>query len=156
MAQTMVNFRMDEDLKKDMDETCKAMGMTATTAYTIFAKKVTQEKRIPFEIVADPFYSARNMERLAKAIEDVKSGKATLKEHELIEAAERDGKTVLLPACPETNTGAADASSAAARTGDTLLFDEDLFLALLTERRKKSAAKEERDVVFDTAGTYGD
>ena len=88
MAQAMVNFRMDEDLKKDMDETCKAMGMTATTAYTIFAKKVTQDKRIPFEIVADPFYSAQNMERLAKAIEDVNSGKATLKEHELIEAAE--------------------------------------------------------------------
>ena len=55
MSQTMVNFRMDADLKKAMDETCKAMGMTATAAYTIFAKKVTQEQRIPFEIVADPF-----------------------------------------------------------------------------------------------------
>ena len=86
MAQAMVNFRMDEELKKDMDETCKQMGMTATAAYTIFAKKVTQDKRIPFEIVADSFYSAQNMERLAKAIEDVNAGKATLKEHELIEA----------------------------------------------------------------------
>lgn len=86
MAQAMVNFRMDEELKKEMDETCKQMGLTATAAYTIFAKKVTQDKRIPFEIVADPFYSAQNMERLAKAIEDVNAGKATLKEHELIEA----------------------------------------------------------------------
>ncbi len=85
MAQTMVNFRMDEALKKDMDEICRQMGMSATTAYTIFAKKVTQEKRIPFEIVADPFYSSQNIARLTKSIEDVNSGKATLKEHELIE-----------------------------------------------------------------------
>lgn len=85
MAQVMVNFRMDADLKKKMDETCKAMGMTATTAYTIFATKVTQNHRIPFEIVADPFFSDANITRLKKAIADVEQGKATLKEHELTE-----------------------------------------------------------------------
>lgn len=50
MAQTMVNFRMDEDLKKELEKTCAEMGMSMTTAFTIFAKKVTREKRIPFEI----------------------------------------------------------------------------------------------------------
>ena len=85
MAQTMVNFRMDADLKKRMDETCKKMGMSATTAYTIFATRVIQDQRIPFEIVADPFYSQQNMDRLRKAIRDVESGKATLKEHDLEE-----------------------------------------------------------------------
>ena len=84
MSQTMVNFRMDADLKKAMDETCNAMGMTATTAYTIFAKKVTQEQRIPFEIVADPFYSAQNIERLERAIADIKAGR-NMSEHELLE-----------------------------------------------------------------------
>lgn len=39
MAQTMVNFRMDEDLKKAMEQTCQEMGMSMTTAFTIFAKK---------------------------------------------------------------------------------------------------------------------
>lgn len=85
MAQTMVNFRMDAELKEKMDITCKKMGLTPTTAYTIFATKVTQEQRIPFEIVADPFYSSQNMERLIKSIEDVRTGKATLTEHELVE-----------------------------------------------------------------------
>lgn len=55
MAQTMVNFRMDEDLKKNMDETCKRMGLTMTAAFTMFAVKVTREQRIPFEVTADPF-----------------------------------------------------------------------------------------------------
>ena len=57
MAQAMVNFRMDADLKKSMEQTCQEMGMSMTTAFTIFATKVSREKRIPFEISADPFYS---------------------------------------------------------------------------------------------------
>ena len=44
MAQTMVNFRMDEDLKKKMEKVCADMGMSMTTAFTIFAKTVTREK----------------------------------------------------------------------------------------------------------------
>ena len=82
MAQTMVNFRMDADLKRDMEDTCKNMGLTVTAAYTLFAKKVTQEKRIPFEIVADPFYSAQNIERLRRAAADMKAGR-NISEHEL-------------------------------------------------------------------------
>ena len=66
MAQAMVNFRMDETLKNNMEKTCKKMGLTVTAAYTMFATKVTNEQRIPFEITADPFYSERNMERLRR------------------------------------------------------------------------------------------
>lgn len=84
MAQAMVNFRMDEDLKKNMEQTCKNMGLTMTAAFTMFATKVTQEQKIPFEIVADPFYSQANMTRLEKAIKDAKEGR-NMAEHELIE-----------------------------------------------------------------------
>lgn len=55
MAQTMVNFRMDEDLKKGMEQACKEMGLSMTTAFTMFAAKVSREKRIPFEVSVDPF-----------------------------------------------------------------------------------------------------
>lgn len=53
MAQAMINFRMDEELKKNMEETCRELGMSMTTAFTIFAKKMTREKRIPFEVSVD-------------------------------------------------------------------------------------------------------
>lgn len=66
MAQAMVNFRMDETLKKKMENTCRKMGLTTTAAYTMFAAKVTSEQRIPFEITADPFYSQANIARLRK------------------------------------------------------------------------------------------
>lgn len=83
-AQAMVTFRMDPELKEEMEKTCKEMGLTVTAAYTLFAKKVTQDQRIPFEIVADPFYNAQNMERLERAINDMKAGR-NISEHELIE-----------------------------------------------------------------------
>ena len=83
MAQSMVNFRMDEELKKGMERACKEMGLSMTTAFTIFATKVSREKRIPFEVAVDPFFSEANMNRLRKAIADIEAGKVT--EHELIE-----------------------------------------------------------------------
>lgn len=85
MAQTMVNFRMDEDLKKSMEKACADMGLSMTTAFTIFAKKVARERRIPFEVTADPFYSESNMNYLRKVISDIETGRANLVEHDLIE-----------------------------------------------------------------------
>ena len=85
MAQTMINFRMDEELKKSMEDICKELGMSMTTAFTIFARKMTREKRIPFDICVDPFYSEGNMEHLKKVIDDIESGRAILVERELIE-----------------------------------------------------------------------
>ena len=41
-----VNFRMDPDLKRSMEEVCAEMGLSMTTAFTIFAKKVSREHRI--------------------------------------------------------------------------------------------------------------
>ena len=85
MAQAMINFRIDEKIKKEMEKICREMGMSMTTAFTIFATKVTKEKRIPFEITADPFYFESNMRYLEKVIADIESGKAKLVEHDLIE-----------------------------------------------------------------------
>lgn len=50
MAQTSVNIRMDEDLKKQFDNFCSDVGMSMTTVFCIFAKTVVRERRIPFEI----------------------------------------------------------------------------------------------------------
>ena len=57
MAQVLVNFRIDEDVKKDMEQACREMGLSMSTAFAIFAKKVGREKRIPFEIAVEPSVS---------------------------------------------------------------------------------------------------
>ncbi|MCM1540324.1 MAG: type II toxin-antitoxin system RelB/DinJ family antitoxin [Blautia sp.] len=85
MAQAMINFRMDEELKKNMEKTCKDLGLSMTTAFTIFAKKMTREKRIPFDVSVDPFYSESNMAYLRQVTGDIDAGRSVLAEHELIE-----------------------------------------------------------------------
>ncbi len=85
MGQALVNFRIDEELKQDMEQTCQELGMNMTTAFTIFAKKMTREKRIPFDVSVDPFYSESNMNYLKKVVSEIESGKAKLTEHGLIE-----------------------------------------------------------------------
>ena len=85
MAQVLVNFRLDEEDKKGMEEVCKDLGMSMSTAFTIFAKKMRRERRIPFEVSVDPFYSESNMAYLKKLMSEIDSGKAVLSEHELIE-----------------------------------------------------------------------
>jgi phage terminase small subunit len=48
MGQSTVNskFRMDADLKTNMEKVCRELGLTPTAAFTIFATKVAGEKRI--------------------------------------------------------------------------------------------------------------
>jgi len=53
MAQTVVNFRLDERIKKEMEETCRDMGLTMSGAFTVFATKVAREKCIPFKVSVD-------------------------------------------------------------------------------------------------------
>ena len=89
MAQAVnVNFRMDADLKKSMEQACSELGMSMTTAFTIFAKKVSREKRIPFDVSVDPFYSESNMHYLEQIAHDIARGQAHFREHELIEVEE--------------------------------------------------------------------
>ena len=85
MASTSITFRMDEELKKNLEKTCQELGMSVTTAFTIFAKKMCREQRIPFEVSVDPFYSESNMNYLRSIVADIESGKAKLVEHDLIE-----------------------------------------------------------------------
>mgnify|MGYP003374902197 CR=1 FL=1 len=86
MAQTVnVNFKLDADVKKSMEQVCSELGLSMSAAFTIFAKKVGREKRIPFEVAVDPFYSESNIRYLEKKVADYKAGKLEFAEHELIE-----------------------------------------------------------------------
>ena len=88
MAQTLVNLRMDEDLKKNMENVCQELGINMTTAFTIFAKKMSREHRIPFDVSVDPFYSDSNMKVLKESIAQLHQDKVVHKTMEELEAME--------------------------------------------------------------------
>ncbi|MBT1170801.1 type II toxin-antitoxin system RelB/DinJ family antitoxin [Bifidobacterium sp. SO4] len=74
MTTTLVNVRLDEQTKKDMSEVCNELGLSMSAAFNIFAKAVVRERRIPFEVTADPFYSPANMRHLARSVAQLDAG----------------------------------------------------------------------------------
>ena len=52
MSQTAMTIRMDNDLKVQFDSLCDEFGMSANTAFNIFARTVVRKRRIPFIIEA--------------------------------------------------------------------------------------------------------
>lgn len=83
---TTVSVRMDDNLKKDFDSICNELGLSMTTAITMLAKKMTREKRLPFDVSLDPFYSASNMAALNESIEEMRQGKTVTKTLDELEA----------------------------------------------------------------------
>ena len=77
MVQAMVSFRMDAELKKTTEEICKGMGLTLTSAFTMFAAKVAQERAIPFKVALpplDPFYSEENLSHIERSLDQLERG----------------------------------------------------------------------------------
>lgn len=85
MAQTLVNFRIDKEVKEDMEKICKELGINMSTAFNIFAKKMIREKRIPFEVSVDSFYSESNIEALKESIKQLEEGKVVKKSIETLQ-----------------------------------------------------------------------
>jgi len=75
-----INFRIDAELKNTFEQVCCELGLTPTAAFTIFATKVARERRIPFEVAIDPFYSDENMARLRKSITQMETTIGTIDE----------------------------------------------------------------------------
>ena len=86
MAKVNINFMLDENIKNDMESACSEMGISMSTAFTLFAEKVARERRILFEISADPFYSESNISHLKRGIVALNAGEGV--EHELIEVTD--------------------------------------------------------------------
>ncbi len=59
---SMINFRIDDELKKDMEQICQELGMNMSTAFTIFAKKVVRDQRIPFDVCVTPSCQKSDLE----------------------------------------------------------------------------------------------
>ena len=86
MAQTLINFRIDEITKQQMEQICSELGITMSTAFNIFAKKMCREKRIPFEVSIDSFYSESNIQTLKNSIKELEKGKVVKKSLDELEA----------------------------------------------------------------------
>lgn len=90
MSQTSINIRMDENLKQSFDAVCNELGLNMSTAITIFAKKMTREHRIPFEVSLDPFYYESNYQALAESKKQMENGHVVMKTMDELERMENE------------------------------------------------------------------
>jgi len=81
MAQ--VSVRIDDEVKQKAEDVCRELGMSMSTAINIYLKKISREKKIPFELAVDPFYSEENLARLRASISQMESTGGTIHEVEI-------------------------------------------------------------------------
>lgn len=77
MAQTNINIRIDEELKKEAELLFSDLGLNMTTAINIFVRQSLRQGGIPFEITTqtDPFYNPSNLKWLKQSIQQMEQGK---------------------------------------------------------------------------------
>lgn len=72
MAKTdTITLRVNPELKREAEALCEDMGLTLSTAYTMFLKAVVRTRSIPFRVLASS--SNPNKETIA-AIEEIEQG----------------------------------------------------------------------------------
>ena len=70
MAQTSINIRTDENLKKQFDAVCNELGLNLSSAINIFMRTVVREREIPFAITAAPSFMLGTRDELDAKINE--------------------------------------------------------------------------------------
>ena len=65
---------MDSETNKRFDELCKDFGMSANTAFNVFARTVVKQERIPFEVESlREMEQKENARKLGEAFEKIRA-----------------------------------------------------------------------------------
>ena len=84
MTAIPITMRAEPDVKALFEQICAEIGLSVNAALNIFVKRVVRDRKIPFELSADPFYCENNMRYLSESAAAARAGHVT--EHELIKS----------------------------------------------------------------------
>jgi DNA-damage-inducible protein J len=80
MVQTTFTMRIEEDAKEQFSDICDIFGISMASAISLFINTVNRERRIPFEITAEPRRDSdvdriiRKLDTLSYMSDDEKNG----------------------------------------------------------------------------------
>ena len=88
MAMSILQIRVDENLKNEVSDRFERLGMDIPTAVRIFFKRAIIEKGLPFDVNEIPSTTAQDSSRLMQALyalneEAHKNGTAGMSEEEI-------------------------------------------------------------------------
>ena len=80
---TQISLPLHDDVKTKAEQASEQIVLSLSAAINIYLKKLGRERRIPFEVSADPFYSEENLSRLKKSIAQMEKTGGTIHEVDL-------------------------------------------------------------------------
>ncbi|MGB4780294.1 type II toxin-antitoxin system RelB/DinJ family antitoxin [Microbacterium sp.] len=83
MGTTTLNIRMDAELKRDVDEVARSLGLTSAAAFNVFARQFVARRGFPFAVVAATPTERQFGEEMDARFAAMRAGAAT--EHELVD-----------------------------------------------------------------------
>lgn len=85
-----VSIRVDDMIKKQVEDICSELGLSLSAATNLFYKKMISYGGIPFELKVDPFYSKENQDHLETVIRNYNEGKGQLIHKNMAELEEME------------------------------------------------------------------
>ncbi len=70
MSVVQINVKIEENLKKDVDDVLNAIGISTTDAVRVFFKRVVMDKGFPFELTAQKRYNTDTLEAIKRSEND--------------------------------------------------------------------------------------
>ena len=79
-----IQVKIDDSLRDAAQAVASQIGLDVATAVRMFLVQMVKTNGLPFQAVADPFYSVSNQRYLQRAVEDIKNG-VNIVHHDMIE-----------------------------------------------------------------------
>lgn len=86
MPATTLNIRIDPDLKDQVDEVAKSLGLSSSAAFNIFARQFVAYRGFPFPVVAPAPTETEFSHRMDAVFDEMRAGHA--QEHGLIQESQ--------------------------------------------------------------------
>ena len=78
MKSKSITFRIDAELKEQVELVMSEVGLSMSSAFSVFCKAIVREGGMPASLLVDPFYSKGNLDELKRRIKDYESGTAQM------------------------------------------------------------------------------
>lgn len=86
MAQANINIQTDDTLKRDFERLCQDVGMSVSTAVSMFMKQSVRQKRLPLSLEGDPYrITSEELSRRIAAMDAGYRVEKTMEELEMME-----------------------------------------------------------------------
>jgi len=80
MQAKAITVRIDEPTKVLAERLLDEIGLNMTTYINSCLKALVRERKVPFQLAADPLYTTENIERILASVKQLDDGRGVVRE----------------------------------------------------------------------------